>query len=138
LPLASPAHIAVLGPRAGPPPLQGGGSSNVGPAHGMSPLEGIRRLVGEAAVVVHEPGYVPAEMPRLDLSWVTALDGAEGFTVELFDADDQSRGPIRSETQRTNFFIWDKTVAGKPLHELLIRLTATLTPPVDGEYVLGV
>jgi beta-glucosidase len=138
LPFASPSRIAVLGPLAARLPLQGGGSSNVGPSHGVSPLEGIRRLVGEAAEVVHEPGYAPAIMPRLDLSWVTALDGAEGFTVELFDADDPLSGPIRSETQRTNYFILDDSVGGRPLRELLVRLSATLTPPVDGEYVLGV
>jgi beta-glucosidase len=138
LPLASPARIAVLGQLAGRAPLQGGGSSNVGPSHGMSPFEGIRRLVGEAAEVVHEPGYVPAVMPRLELSWVTALDGAEGFTVEFFDAADPSRGPIRSETRRTNYFILENSVGDQPLRELLVRLSATLTPPADGEYVFGI
>jgi beta-glucosidase len=137
LPLASPSRIAVLGHHAAHPALQGGGSSNVGPSHGVSPLEGIRRLVGETAEVVYEPGYVPAVMPRLDLSWITALDGSEGFTVELFDAHDPSRGPIRSNTQRTNYFILDNTVGGRPLRELLVRLSATLTPPADGEYVFG-
>jgi len=138
LPLASPSRIAVLGELAGRPPLQGGGSSNVGPLHSTSALEGIRRLVGDAAEVVHEPGYVPAVMPRLDLSWATARDGAEGFTVEFFDAGDPSRGPIRSETQRTNYFILDDSVDGRALRDLLVRLSATLTPPVDGEYVFGV
>ncbi len=133
LPLSSPARIAVLGPHATRPALQGGGSSNLGPSFGVSPLEGIRRAVGDAVEMVHEPGYVPALMPRLDLGWV-----GEGFTVELFDAHDRSRGPIRSETQRTNLFIWDRTVGDRPLRELLIRLSATLTPPVDGEYVFGV
>jgi beta-glucosidase len=133
LPLASPARIAVLGPHAARPALQGGGSSNVGPSFGVSPLEGIRRLAGDAVEVVHEPGYVSALMPRLDLSWV-----GEGFTIELFDAHDPSRGPIRSETQRTNLFIFDKTVGDRPLGELIVRLSATLTPPVDGEYVFGV
>ena len=137
LPLSSPSRIAVLGHHAAHPALQGGGSSNVGPSFGTSPLEGILRLVGETAEVVHEPGYVPALMPRLDLSWVTALDGTEGFTVEFFDAHDQF-GAIRSETQRRNFFIWDKTVDGRPLHDLRVRLSATLIPPVDGEYVFGV
>jgi len=137
LPLSSPSRIAVLGHHAAHPALQGGGSSNVGPSFGTSPLEGIRRLVGEAVEVVHEPGYVPALMPRLDLSWVTAPDGTEGFTVEFFDAHDQF-GAIRSETQRRNFFIWDKTVDGRPLHDLRVRLSATLIPPVDGEYVFGV
>jgi beta-glucosidase len=133
LPLASPARIAVLGPHAAQPALQGGGSANVGPSFGATPLEGIRRLAGEAVEVVHEPGYVPALMPRLDLGWV-----GEGFTVELFDARDPSWGPLRSETQRTNLFIWDKMVGDRPLRELIVRLRATLTPPVDGEYVFGV
>ena len=137
LPLSSPSRIAVLGHHAAHPALQGGGSSNVGPSFGTSPLEGILRLVGETAEVVHEPGYVPALMPRLDLSWVTALDGTEGFTVEFFDARDQF-GAIRSETQRRNFFIWDKMVDDRPLRDLRVRLSATLIPPVDGEYVFGV
>jgi beta-glucosidase len=138
LPFDSPSRIAVLGAHAAQPPLQGGGSANVGPSFGVSPLDGIRRLVGETAEVVYEPGYVPEAMPRLDLSWVTALDGAEGFTVEVFDAHDRSSGPIRSVTQRTNFFIFDNTVSGVPLRRLLVRLSATLTPPVDGDYVFGI
>jgi len=138
LPLASPSRIAVLGRNAAHPALQGGGSSNVGPSVGVSPLEGIRRLVGETAKVFHEPGYVPAVMPRVELGWFTALDGTEGFTVELFDADDPSRGPLRSETWRTQYFILDKTVGDRPLRDLLFRLRATLTPPVDGEYVFGI
>jgi len=138
LPFASPSRIALLGPHAAHSALQGGGSSNVGPSFGVSPLDGIRRLVGEAAEVVHEPGYVPAVMPRLDLGWVTALDGAEGFTIEVFDANDPSSGPIRSVTQRTNYFILDNTVDDRPLRELMVRLSATLTPPVDGEYVFGI
>jgi beta-glucosidase len=133
LPLAPPARIAVLGPLAAQPALQGGGSANVGPSFGSTPLEGIRRLAGEAVEVVHEPGYTEALMPRLDLSWV-----GEGFTVELFDARDPSRGPIRTDTQRTNLFIWDKTVGERPLRELIGRLSATLIPPVDGQYVFGV
>jgi beta-glucosidase len=133
LPLASPARIAVLGPHAARPALQGGGSSNVGPSFGVSPLEGIRRLAGDTVEIVHEPGYVSALMPRLDLGWV-----GEGFTVELFDAHDPSRAAIRSETQLTNLFIFDSTVGGRPLRDLSIRLSATVTPTVDGEYVFGV
>jgi len=32
----------------------------------------------------------------------------------------------------------DKTVGDRPLRELIVRLSATLTPAVDGEYVFGV
>jgi beta-glucosidase len=138
LPFTSPSRIALLGPHAAHPTLQGGGSSNIGPSFGVSPLEGTRRLAGDTTKVVHEPGYVPAVMQRLDLSWVTALDGSEGFTVEFFDPYAPSRGPIRSETQRTNYFIFDNSVGDRPLRELIVRLSATLTPPVDGEYVFGI
>jgi beta-glucosidase len=131
LPLGSPSRVAVLGVHAGQPPLQGGGSANVGPSVGESALDGIRRLAGETATVVYEPGYVPATMPRLDLSWVAA----EGFTVEFFDG---SGVPIRSLTQRTNLFILENSIAGRPLRELLVRVSAKLTPPVDGEYVFGI
>jgi beta-glucosidase len=133
LPFDSPSRLALLGAHAAQPPLQGGGSANVGPSFGVSPLEGIRRLVGETAEVVYEPGYVPKAMPRLDLSWV-----AEGFTVDVFDADDPSGVPIRSTTERTNLFILDNTIEGRPLRQLLVRVSATLTPPVDGEYVFGI
>jgi beta-glucosidase len=138
LPFDSPSRIALLGAHAAQPALQGGGSANVGPSFGVSPLDGIRRLAGETAEVVYEPGYAPEAMPRLDLSWVTALDGAEGFTVEIFDTHHPSSAPLRSTTQRANFFILDNTVEGRPLRQLLVRVTATLTPPVDGEYVFGI
>jgi beta-glucosidase len=138
LPFDSPSRIALLGAHAAQPTLQGGGSANVGPSFGVSPLEGIRRLAGETVDVVYEPGYVPKTMPRLDLSWVTALDGAEGFTVDVFDADDPSGAPLRSATERTNFFILDNMIEGRPLRQLLVRLSATLTPPIDGEYVFGI
>src|SRR5206468_6879554 len=38
LPLASPVRVAVLGPLADGSALQGGGSSNIGPAFGSSPV----------------------------------------------------------------------------------------------------
>jgi beta-glucosidase len=133
LPFDSPSRIALLGAQAAQPALQGGGSANVGPSFGVSPLEGIRRLAGETVEVVYEPGYVPKAMPRLDLSWVT-----EGFTVDVFDAGDPAGVPIRSTTERTNLFILDDTIEGRPLRQVLVRLSATLTPPVDGEYVFGI
>jgi beta-glucosidase len=133
LPFEAPSRIALLGAHAGQPPLQGGGSANVGPSFGVPPLDGIRRLVGETAELFYEPGYVPETMPRLELSWVT-----EGFTVEVFDTEAPSSGPIHSRTQRTNLFILENRIEGRPLRQLLVRLSATLIPPVDGEYVFGI
>jgi beta-glucosidase len=125
LPLAANARIAVLGRIAALPPLQGGGSANVGPMLSPSPLDGIRAR----AEVRYEPGYVSSTLPRLDLGWVDA------FTVELFDA---TGTPVETRTERTEHFVFREIEAGRLLEELVVRLRATLTPPVDGEYVFGV
>jgi beta-glucosidase len=134
LPIAQGSKVAVLGRVAALAPLQGGGSANVGPIPAPSPLESIRSV----AEVRYEPGYVSSTLPRLELAWVEALDGTEGFTVELRDAADPTAAPIEVETRRTDRFVFRNVIAGRRLAELVVRLRATLTPPTDGEYVFGV
>jgi beta-glucosidase len=138
LPLASDSKIAVLGPVAALPPLQGGGSSNVGPIIAASPLDGIRVHAGPSAEVRYEPGCLSSTTPRLDLSWVEALDGTEGFTVEFHDASDPAGPPLEVQTERTDRFVFRNVVARRRLAELVVRLRATLTPPVDGEYMFAI
>jgi beta-glucosidase len=130
LPLSSASKLAVLGRLAALPPLQGGGSSNVGPVAAPSPLESMRTLTQ----VQYEPGYSSSTLPRLDRSWVAAA----GFSVEFYEAGDRDGAPIEVDTQRTDRFVFRAVIAGRPLADLVIRLRATLTPPVDGEYVFGV
>jgi beta-glucosidase len=134
LPIAQGSKVAVLGRVAALAPLQGGGSANVGPIPALSPLESIRSV----AEVRYEPGYVSSTLPRLELAWVEALDGTEGFTVELRDAADPTAAPIEVETRRTDRFVFRNVIAGRRLADLVVRLRATLTPPTDGEYVFGV
>lgn len=129
LPLAPETTIAVLGRIAARPPLQGGGSANVGPLPSPSPLEGIRAA---AADVRYEPGYVPSTLPRLSLAWLA------GLTVEYHEAGDPAGPPIAVEARRTDRFVFREIVAGRRLADLVVRLRATLTPPIDGEYVFGV
>jgi beta-glucosidase len=138
LPLASDSKIAVLGPLAALPPLQGGGSSNVGPITAPSPLDGIREHAGSSAEIRYEPGCLTSAAPRLDLTWVEALDGAAGFTVEFHEASDPAGPPIEVWTERTDRFVFRPVVAGRRLAELVVRLRATLTPPVGGEYAFAI
>jgi beta-glucosidase len=130
LPLADTSNIAVIGPIAALPPLQGGGSSNVGPIAAPSPLDGIRMLAGD---IRYEPGYLPSAIPRLDLAWV---GGA--FTVAFHAADDPAGPPLAIQTHRNARLIFREVVAGRPLGELTARVRATLTPPMDGDYVFGI
>ena len=138
LPLAPDSKIAVLGRLAALPPQQGGGSSNVGPIAAPTPLDGIRAAAGPAASIRYEAGHGPSTIPRLDLGWVEAIDGTPGFSVELHDAADPAGAPIDVRTQRTDRFVFREVVAGRRLADLVVRLRATLTPPLDGDYVFAV
>jgi beta-glucosidase len=128
LPLAAGSSVAVLGRLAAQPPLQGGGSANVGPLEAPSALDGIRSV----ANVRYEPGYVSSTVPRLDLSWI------DTFTVEFHEAGDPAGQPIEVRTQRNDRFIFRQVVAGRRLADLVVHVRATLTPPLDGEYVFAV
>jgi beta-glucosidase len=138
LPIETDSKIALLGRVAALPPLQGGGSANVGPFAAPSPLDALREVAGSVAEIRYEPGYIPSALPRLDLAWVRALDGAEGFTVEFREAADPAGTPIEIQTQRTDRFIFREVVAGRRLADLVVRVRAALIPPVDGEYQFGV
>jgi beta-glucosidase len=138
LPIAAGSKIAVLGRLAALPPLQGGGSANVGPFPARSALDAIRELGGRAADIRFEPGYVSSTLPRLDLAWVEALDGTEGFTVEFRDAANPNGSSIAVQTQRTDRFIFRDVIAGRRLSDLVVRVRATLIPPIDGTYQFGI
>jgi beta-glucosidase len=138
LPLALDSKIAVLGPLAALTPQQGGGSSNVGPITAPSPLDGIRAHAGASAEVRYEPGCHSSIVPRLDLTWVEAMDGTAGFTVEFHEASDPAGPPLQVRAESTDRFVFRNVVAGRPLAELVVRLRATLTPPVDGEYAFAI
>lgn len=127
LPFAPSSKVAVLGHLAAQPPLQGGGSANVGPIAGASPLDGIRAH----ADVRYEPGYVPSVIPRLDLTW---FEG-DGFTVEFRDATGEL---VDVQTGRTDRFVFRSLIAGHRLADLAVRLHARLIPPEDGEYAFAV
>ena len=116
LPLDGDASIAVVGRIAALPPLQGGGSSNVGPIPGPTALEGIRTLARD---VRYEPGYVPSAMPRLDLEW---LDG--GFSVEFRPAEDPDGPPIEVQKHRNARLIFRERVADRPMARGLVAMAS--------------
>jgi beta-glucosidase len=66
------------------------------------------------------------------------LDGTPGFTVEFHEASDPEGPPLEVQTERTDRFVFRSVVAGRRLGDVVVRLRATLTPPVDGDYELAV
>jgi hypothetical protein len=87
LPLAGVRRVAVLGPLALRPEIQGGGAASLQPQQVVAPLEALHAALGPDVEVVHEHGYAPAILPRLDLSW---LEGGS-FTVDYLDGSGAAR-----------------------------------------------
>jgi beta-glucosidase len=139
LPLAADAaSIAVIGPCADPGQIMGGGSSQVNPAHRISPLDGIRVRAGSAEVR-HETGcdirrWSPS-IPSRTLSW----DGEPGVWYELFASPDLSGEPVVAKRVRKLHARFFGAVEGlDDTTKLSARLRADLTPATSGPHRLGV
>ncbi|MDX6503577.1 MAG: beta-glucosidase, partial [Gaiellaceae bacterium] len=133
LPLAGVGRIAVLGPLAARPETQGGGAANLQPQHVSSLLDALPAALGDGVELVFEPGYEPAILPRLDLGW---LDGG-GFTVDYLDPADPDGEPLATEHRASDRYLMSQTPVGGRPSEVVIRMRATLTPPLDGTYTFG-
>ena len=79
LPLAAGAlrRVAVLGRNAEHPGIMGGGSATVLPHHVLSPLEALRRRLGDGVEVVYEAGEDEAGIERA----VALTQGADAVVV---------------------------------------------------------
>ncbi|SFT07921.1 glycoside hydrolase family 3 protein [Saccharopolyspora flava] len=131
LPLA-PGGIAVLGPNADRPCYQGATFGRIRPEREvLTPLEALRARFD----VVHERGVPDVPATSLAALRVSTPDGRPGVLLEhVRDGE-----PVLTEVRGDSAFIWFGQVPGVgPTTEPgLLRLTAVLTPDVDGEWQIG-
>ena len=82
-------RVAVIGPHADQPRVQGGGSALVHPPYSISPLEGLRTALAGRAQVIHAPGLRLAEglLPMTPSLVTNPSNGTPGLRAELLDAD---------------------------------------------------
>ncbi|MFO7683106.1 MAG: glycoside hydrolase family 3 C-terminal domain-containing protein [Chloroflexota bacterium] len=137
LQLADVKTIAVIGENAKWAQIMGGGSSQVNPHYKVSPLDGIRSRVGEAAKVEYEIGVpIHKDPPLLDMGWLTAVDGqSHGFTLEYFDGMALAGEPVHTQVVAKSQLGWFGTV--DPYMDptnFSARLTATLRVPESRTY----
>jgi beta-glucosidase len=123
--------LAVIGPNAGIAVIQGGGSARVRPHYAVSPLEAIRKRVGDGVEVHFEPGCtshktLPALGPEL-------LDGK--LRVEYWNGHEPSGPPLLSRESREASFTWFGKFAPEiDPRAFSVRVTGALVPRVSGEY----
>ncbi|SDZ45510.1 beta-glucosidase family protein [Herbiconiux ginsengi] len=84
---AEVASIALIGPNAVDPFVQGGGSAFVTAPLLVSPEEGLHETFPEAGISLHR-GTSGRRFPKpIDADFVSTPDGAPGYRLSLFDAN---------------------------------------------------
>jgi beta-glucosidase len=131
--------IAVIGANARWAQVMGGGSANVTPHYVVSPLEGIKNRVGQAAKVEYAIGApMHKRMPLIELAWLTAGDGKPGLTVDLFDNENLSGLPADTQTIDRFAITWSEKMLAKVNPNVFsARLSAVFTAPETGIYTFG-
>jgi beta-glucosidase len=124
--------IAVIGENARWAQIMGGGSAEVTPHYKVSPLDGIRDRVGNAAQVSFAIGCpIHRLLPLLDSDW---LQGG-CLSVELYDNLDGSGEPAATfTTDRANITFTDHLVRHVHAHRFTARLSGALVVPETGRY----
>jgi beta-glucosidase len=137
--------IAVLGPKAARPEIQGGGSAHVDPFHEISPLAGITARAAQEAAhdanadieILHEPGVV--HLPRRPLSGTDVRRPGRderGVDVEFF-ADLADAEPVVSAVAPSTRLMWmGKPQPGVP-RPFSARIRGDLVPTMSGDWALS-
>lgn len=137
--------LAVVGPMANAVNHGIGGSSYVEPTYFVTPLDGIKKLVGSTVDVryalgctltggaVRFPNVVPTDV-------LTPESGiGHGLSASYYANGDLKGKPFLTRTDAAIDFDWSNNppAPGASREHYSVRWTGTLTPPATGKYVFG-
>ncbi|MEU9889397.1 glycoside hydrolase family 3 C-terminal domain-containing protein [Sphaerisporangium sp. NPDC051011] len=126
-------RVALIGPSAATPRIQGGGSAGVYPVSSVSPLEGLSDALAGRAEVVHTAGiHIPGRPTPLGVDCARdPLTGEPGLRVRLLSATGEE---LHSERRYTGNVLETAIVEGAHT----VEISARLRPPVGGVWDLAV
>ena len=134
-------RIAVIGPNADKPLIQGGGSAQVTPFRQLTPLEALRAMLSPrvefdyAQGIDNEP-IAPEADPRL-LSPTMARD-AQGLAVEYFTNTNFRGPPVKTGVDPHLFKLsFGENLSPDSQAPFSVRWQGWFWPPVDGVYTFG-
>ena len=145
LPLAKSGikKLAVIGPNAPKPNFGGGGSSQVTPPYGVSPLEGIKKAYGDTVEIKFAQGcFMPGDLnpvPASALKPASGVSGKNGLKAEYYSNFNFEGSPAFTRLDETVDFDWggDAPKSGFQNDNYSIRWTGKLIPPKTGDYTLA-
>lgn len=128
-------RVAVLGPSAASPRIQGGGSAAVAPEVVVSPLDGIRAMLEPDVAVDHVVGPRISRGPEpVDLDDVTdPVTGEPGLRVRLLDAEGAE---LHSERRLAGTLVW--TADEVPPELAAVEVHTRLRADVSGTWQIAV
>ncbi len=134
--------LAVIGPNAAVARMGGGGSSEVTPTYGVSPLEGILKEAGDDVQVRYAPGCdvrVPVDfevIPSTFLIPAGVNSGEHGLAADFFNSANVTGEPVLSRVYKQIDFNWKSESPDKKVNRdrFTIRWKGVLVPPVSGRY----
>jgi len=131
--------IAVIGPNAAIARAGGGGSSEVNPYYSISPLEGIKKLVGNKAEVIFAQGDELRSSPLQAVGkqfLQPALMKGSGLKAEFFNNTKLEGMPALTRLDTSLYFIWGDDPPGEGIgnDSYSVRWTGSVTPPLSRTY----
>jgi beta-glucosidase len=141
LPLATAdlRRVAVVGPNAATPCIQGGGAAHIDAPYAVSPVEGMRAALPPSVEVVHEPGPgIDLFLPPLTRMGLTDLEGQPGLTVEWWAGQEPVGRPIaRYNVPSSTLHMFGDLPVGVAQDNFFARLSARFTPEMDGPHKIA-
>ncbi len=140
LPLRADAlkRVAVIGPNADEAIIQGGGSAHAIPFHEVTPLDGLRDLLGDAVELVHAPGVDNEPIvPLIDRRFLSPdrNRSAQGLAARYHASDDLSGPVIRQGTEAyLHKFGFPRDVTAANAGTFSARWSGFLWPDRSGDY----
>lgn len=130
--------LAVIGPNAAECRIGGGGSSFAIPPYRVSPLEGLRNLLGDRVEILYEKGCDnQTVIPAIPPAYLHAPDGLEnGLKGEFFTNLEMQGEPAFTNLYPMAAFWWygSSPADNIPLNRFAARWTGTFSVPESGHY----
>jgi beta-glucosidase len=133
---ASLRTVAVLGPRAADPCLNGGGSARVIPHKVVAPLAELRTAFGDDVQVVHERGCEADRSPRTVGGPV--LHAPDGFDATVYTEPGLTGEMFGTKhLEQLRVFVFTSGAQEYPDSPWSMRVTGTIVPEEDGVFELA-
>jgi len=132
-------RVALIGPNAARPCIQGGGAAHIRMPYAVTPLEGLGAALPSNVGIVHEPGgRIDRFLPPLSLLDVHDLTGRPGVSVEFFHGQEPAGDPVATwQTASTELHLFGDLPAGLAQNDFSVRVSAWLTADEGGSYAIA-